>query len=94
MKPLLALNWKLQKGPHEASEWSKMLLEKLAQNPAQNPGENAGADLAIMAPAISLHALSNALTGSSVTWGGQDVSAEAKGAFTGEISAAMLKEVG
>jgi triosephosphate isomerase (TIM) len=86
MKPLLALNWKLQKGPREAAEWSKALLEKL---PA-----NATADLAIMAPAISLQSLSNALTGSSVTWGGQDVSAEAKGAFTGETSAAMLTEVG
>ena len=52
MKPLLALNWKLQKGPREAAEWSKALLEKLPTN--------AGADLAIMAPAISLHALSNA----------------------------------
>ena len=86
MKPLLALNWKLQKGPRVAAEWSKALLEKLPTN--------AGADLAIMAPAISLHALSNALKGSVVTWGGQDVSAEAKGAFTGETSAAMLKEVG
>ena len=90
MKPLLALNWKLQKGPHEATEWAKALLEKLSENPTAN----AGADLAIMAPAISLHALSHALKGSSVTWGGQDVSAESKGAFTGEISAAMLKEVG
>jgi triosephosphate isomerase (TIM) len=86
MKPLLALNWKLQKGPKESTEWAKALLEKL---PA-----SMGADLAIMAPAISLQALSNVLAGSSVTWGGQDVSAEAKGAFTGETSAAMLREVG
>ena len=86
MKPLLALNWKLQKGPREASEWCKALLEKL---PSPLP-----ADLAIMAPFISLPAVQTALNGSSVAWGSQDISAEAKGAFTGEIAASMLVEVG
>ena len=86
MKPLLALNWKLQKGPKEASEWCRALVGRL---PSPLP-----ADLAVMAPAVSLPAVQAALTGSSVTWGAQDVSAEAKGAFTGEIAASMLSEVG
>ena len=36
----------------------------------------------------------SALTGSSVSWGAQDVSAQEKGAYTGEVSGAMLKEFG
>jgi triosephosphate isomerase (TIM) len=86
MKPLLALNWKLQKGPKEALEWSKALLEKLPPT--------ADADLAIMAPFVSLPAVSSVLHGSSVAFGSQDVSAEAKGAFTGETAAAWLVELG
>jgi triosephosphate isomerase len=86
MKPLLALNWKLQKGPKEALEWSKGLLEKLPTT--------ANADLAIMAPFVSIPAVSSVLSGSSVAFGSQDVSAESKGAFTGEIAAPWLKELG
>jgi triosephosphate isomerase len=86
MKPLLALNWKLHKGPKEASDWATSLLKKL---PSSLP-----ADLTIMAPFVSLPAISSALNSSSVTWGSQDVSAEARGAFTGEIAAAWLKELG
>ena len=86
MKPLLALNWKLQKGPKEAEAWATSLLEKL---PA-----TLSADLAIMAPFVSLPAVSSVLHGSSVTFGSQDVSAESKGAFTGETAAAWLVELG
>ncbi len=86
MKPLLALNWKLQKGPREAQEWAKNLLEKLPPT--------LSADLAIMAPFVSLPAVSGVLTGSGVSFGAQDVSAESKGAFTGEIAAAWLTELG
>ena len=46
-----------------------------------------------MPPAIARSA-SSALTGSSVSWGAQDVSAQEKGAYTGEVSGAMLKEFG
>ncbi len=86
MKPLLALNWKLQKGPAEALAWSKALLEKL---PSPLP-----ADLAIMSPTISLQAVSGVLLGSKVTFGAQDVSAQSKGAFTGETAAQWLLELG
>lgn len=86
MKPLLALNWKLQKGPKEALEWSRALLGKL---PA-----TLNADLAIMAPFVSLPAVSSVLSGSRVAFGAQDVSAESRGAFTGETAAAWLAELG
>lgn len=84
MKNLLALNWKMNKTPSEARSWAEELKEKL------EPGE---AELAVMAPAISLSTLAaNLPTG--VGFGGQDVSTHESGAYTGEISAAMLKDVG
>ena len=84
MKNLLALNWKMNKTPTEARAWAQELGEKL---------ETGQAELAVMAPAITLSALAaNLPTG--VGFGGQDVSAHESGAYTGEISAAMLKDVG
>jgi triosephosphate isomerase len=43
---------------------------------------------------VYLHEVSRQLRGSTVQLGAQDVCAEAQGAFTGEVSAAMLKDVG
>jgi triosephosphate isomerase len=52
--------------------------------------DGAGADCAVCAPAPYLAQCEGALSGSPVAWGAQDVSAHASGAFTGEVSAAML----
>ncbi|MFC4455696.1 triose-phosphate isomerase [Deinococcus sonorensis] len=82
---LLALNWKMNKTPTEATAWAKELTAQLQPGSAQ---------LAIMAPAIDLPALATSLQGSGVAVGGQDVSAHASGAYTGEISAAMLLDTG
>jgi len=84
MKNLLALNWKMNKTPTEARAWAQELGEKL---------EAGQAELAVMAPAVTLSALAANLP-SGVGFGGQDVSAHESGAYTGEISAAMLKDVG
>lgn len=81
---LLALNWKMNKTPTEARAWAQDLSEKLV------PGD---ATLAVMAPAVTLSALAANLP-AGVAFGGQDVSAHDSGAYTGEISAAMLKDVG
>lgn len=51
-------------------------------------------DVAVFAPYLYLPMLSDVLAGSGVAWGGQNASAEAKGAFTGETSLSMLKEFG
>ena len=51
-------------------------------------------DVAVCPPYISLAAVGEAVMGSSVKLGAQDVHWEAKGAFTGKISCAMLKSVG
>lgn len=82
---LLALNWKMNKTPTQAAAWAAELTGKLTTSTAT---------LAIMAPAIDLPALQTALAGSGVQYGAQDVSASESGAYTGEISAEMLLDVG
>jgi triosephosphate isomerase (TIM) len=84
LRPLLALNWKLHKGPAEALAW----CQELCQEP-----RSSAVDLAIMAPFVSLAAVQQGLAGSDVSYGAQDVSAHGKGAYTGEITAAMLSEL-
>jgi triosephosphate isomerase len=58
-------------------------------------GEAATAvDLAICPPSVYLEAVGQALSGSPIALGAQNVYHEEKGAFTGEISAAMLHDLG
>lgn len=85
LKNLLALNWKMNKTPSEARSWAEELKEKYAT--AED------VELAVMAPALDLSALSANLP-AGVAFGGQDVSEHDAGAYTGEISAAMLKDAG
>ncbi|GAA5512169.1 triosephosphate isomerase [Deinococcus carri] len=82
--PLLALNWKMNKTPSEARAWAADLASALV------PGR---AELAVLAPAIDLPALAEGLP-AGVAYGGQDVSQHEAGAYTGEISTAMLRDLG
>jgi len=52
----------------------------------------AGTQLAVCVPFPYLAQASEVLKGSAVVWGAQDISAQAQGAFTGEVSGAMLKD--
>lgn len=54
----------------------------------------AAVDLAICPPATLLYTLGAALIGTRIATGGQDCSREKAGAFTGEVSAAMLADAG
>lgn len=51
-------------------------------------------DVAVCPPAVYLHDVGAALRGSPVALGAQNMSAEKEGAFTGEISSTMLKDLG
>lgn len=81
-QPLVAGNWKMNGSPESVAE----LLE----------GIKAGIDrvtaarVAVCPPAIFIPAAQAALQGGQVAWGGQDVSAHASGAYTGEIASSML----
>lgn len=58
----------------------------------QASGNVQGSHLAVCVPFPYLAQVSQALEGSVVSWGAQDVSAHNKGAYTGEVSASMLKD--
>jgi triosephosphate isomerase len=53
-----------------------------------------GADVAVCVPYVFLNETAATLAGSDLRWGAQDCSAHAQGAYTGEVSAAMLAECG
>ena len=77
----------MNKLPSELSAWVRD-LKVASSRKALN------ADLAICAPYPHLPALVEAVLGTAVLPGAQDVSAHQAGAYTGEVSAAMLKDVG
>ncbi|MFN2323142.1 MAG: triose-phosphate isomerase [Trueperaceae bacterium] len=86
--PLIAGNWKLHTTPSQAVTWARAFLEDLAASPVP------GVELALHVPFTHLAPLAPVLRGTAVALGAQDVSAHADGAHTGEVSAAMLEDVG
>jgi triosephosphate isomerase len=82
---LIAGNWKLFKGPAEAAEFCRALKARLGEPPVA---------AAVFPPFVSLAAAVEALADSSIAVGAQNVHWAETGAFTGEVSAAMLREVG
>ena len=87
-KKLIAGNWKMN-GSLAANE---ALVTALQQGLAASP---AGCDVALCAPAPYFAQLQSLLAGSAaLALGAQDISAHPQGAFTGEQSAAMLKDFG
>jgi triosephosphate isomerase len=85
MKKRIVGNWKMN-GSLAANQ---TLVEALL---AGFDAQASGAELALCAPAPYLAQLRSLLSGSALAWGAQDVSAHEQGAFTGEVSAAMLKD--
>ena len=82
-KKLVAGNWKMHGS----------LAENAALLAALKPAL-AGIKAVVCVPFPFLAQAQAELTGSSIAWGAQNVSEQAKGAFTGEVSAAMLLEFG
>ncbi len=83
---VIAGNWKMNFTPSEATAFIneiKPLLE----------GKN-NCDIIFCAPFVTIGAAMEAAKGSNIKIGAQNVHFEEKGAFTGEISAKMLKEIG
>lgn len=86
MKKIFAANWKLHKNPNETreffTEWKKQFQGSAAY------------DVVFFPPATNLEATSQSLAGTSIRWGSQNCYAEVKGAFTGEVSAQVVKDLG
>ena len=85
MTKIVAGNWKLHKGPKETKEFAFQLRE-LAKNHKVT--------MVIFPQALSLPAAIEAFKSSSIQIGGQNAYADTSGAFTGENSMEVLKELG
>jgi triosephosphate isomerase len=85
-RPLVAGNWKMHGSRAEAAA----LLDELIQ---QQGGARA-TEVAVCPPYVYLQEAARRLKESDIALGAQNVCAETVGAFTGEVSATMLKDVG
>jgi len=85
-RPIVAGNWKMHGSRTENARLIEMLV---AQYPA-----DPGADCVVCPPFVYLQEVGRMLRDTPIAPGAQDVCADPQGAFTGEISAAMLKDVG
>ncbi|HSW45238.1 MAG TPA: triose-phosphate isomerase [Phycisphaerae bacterium] len=85
-KPLIAGNWKMYKTPAEAAAYAAAFLPLVAGV--------ADRDVMLAPPYPALAAMADALKGSSVGLGAQDLFWEKEGAFTGQVSPQMLCAVG
>jgi triosephosphate isomerase len=85
-RPIVAGNWKMH---GSRAEVARLIEELLARAPAEP-----AAECVICPPFVYLQEAGRLLRGSAFSLGGQDVCADNQGAFTGEIAAAMLKDVG
>lgn len=85
-RPLIAGNWKMNNNGSESVALVGQLKGMLA--------DASGVDVVVAPPFTALGAVAAALTGTPLSLAAQHLFWEESGAFTGEISAAMLKEVG
>jgi triosephosphate isomerase len=85
----IAGNWKLNLTTEEGTTLVQGLAKTLAAEPAAKAIE-----VAVCPTALSVQAVAAAAKGSPIGVGGQNIHWEEKGAFTGEISASLLKAAG
>jgi triosephosphate isomerase (TIM) len=88
--PFIAGNWKMNKTVGEAVD----LVRELKAAISGVIGVEGQVEVAIAPPFTALHAVRKELEGSSIRLAAQNLYWEEKGAFTGEVSPPMLKEVG
>ncbi len=84
--PFIAGNWKMYKTVHEAVVFVKELKSAVR--------DIADVEIVVAPPFTAVHAVAEAARNSNIGVAGQDVYWEREGAFTGEVSPAMLKEAG
>jgi len=87
-KPFIAGNWKMNTDSHSSVSLAKSIVHDTL--------EIAGHEVAVAVcpPFVYLQAVAQVLSSTSIALSAQDVYTESKGAFTGEISASMLKDIG
>ena len=85
-KPYIAANWKMNLDRAKALDLTKTLKARL--------GDGDDREVAVFAPAVYLADVAAVSQGSPIGLGAQNIHWEASGAFTGETSAPMLRDVG
>ncbi|MGL5694121.1 MAG: triose-phosphate isomerase [Peptostreptococcaceae bacterium] len=84
-KPIIAGNWKMNKTIAEAIAFVNDVKDRV---------KNENVEAVICAPFLALKDLKEAVKGTNIKIGAQNMHFEESGAFTGEVSASMLKEIG
>ena len=84
-KPIIAGNWKMNKTPSEARELVSALVPLV---------KDAACDVVVCTPAVDFAAVSEVIKGTNIKLGAENMHWKESGAYTGELSAAMLKESG
>jgi triosephosphate isomerase (TIM) len=84
--PIVAGNWKM----HGTRSDNARLIEEITSGYPADPA----AECIVCPPYVYLQEVGRQLRDSAILLGAQDVCADPHGAFTGEVSAAMLKDVG
>lgn len=84
--PLIVANWKMNKSLKDAEQYGQELLPLLAGY--------TGVEVVVCPPFTSITAMSRIFSGSEIRVGAQNLFWEMKGAYTGEISPAMLVDAG
>ena len=87
-RPYIAGNWKLWGTRAQAEEYCEKLVS-LLPDPSRRPAE-----VGVCPPFTALEVCVKGLDGAEVTVCAQNMNAEEEGAYTGEVSAAMLLELG
>jgi len=85
-KPIIAGNWKMNKTPEETATLIKALIPLVKDNDR--------VDIVVCPPFVDLAAAKEALAGSNIALGAQNMHFEESGAYTGEVSPGMLKALG
>src|SRR3990170_5814555 len=85
-RPLIAGNWKMN--------LTRASAVALAEGVAKGVAKIEGVDLAVCPPSCYLDAVGRAIAGTKITLGAQNMYHERDGACTGELSAAMLRDLG
>jgi len=85
-QPLVAGNWKMN--------GSRASVKELLDGLKADIASVTTAEVAVCAPHILLADVQSQLDGTAIAWGGQDISVQDSGAYTGETSGSMLNECG
>lgn len=87
---LVAGNWKM----HGSRQANASLLDALLAGSRRGGAQPADCACAVCVPFPYLEQVATRLAGSTIAWGAQNLSEHAAGAYTGEVSGAMLVEFG